>query len=204
MFKRMSVLVRRPSDSREQFAEGWQRHGGFVRALPFIRSYIQNHVVEEFLADGVTPVVRADGLVELRFDTPDDMGKAFSSDAAVPVKADEPNFLGHGTGYGMVEASPIRTAEDGSKIIVAIPSRQIADTIERAARSQPGLVEMLRDDVASVIARPEMKEGPQAVATFLHLFFDEVATARRAGAALQKQFEEDTLAVYRVRTMTFI
>jgi hypothetical protein len=63
---------------------------------------------------------------------------------------------------------------------------------------------MLRDDVASVIARPEMKEGPQAVATFLHLFFDEVATARRAGAALQKQFEEDTLAVYRVRTMTFI
>ena len=200
----MSVLVRRPSDSREAFAEGWQRHGGFVRALPFIRSYIQNHVVEEFLPQGVTPVVRADGLVELRFDTPDDMGKAFSSDAAVPVKADEPNFLGHGTGYAMVEASPIRTAEDGSKVILAIPSRHDADSVERAARSQPGIVEVFRDDVASVIARPEMKEGPQGVAAFLHLFFDDVAAASRAGDALQKQFGPDTIAVYRVRTVTFI
>jgi uncharacterized protein (TIGR02118 family) len=204
MFKRMSILVRRPSDDRAQFAKGWERHGEFVSHLPFIRSYIQNHVVEEFLPNGVSPAVRADGLVELRFDTPDDMARAFSSEAAVPVKADEPNFLGHGTGYAMVEASPIRTAENGSKLILAVTSRAHADAAEKASRSQRGLIDIFRDDVASVIARPEMKDGPQSVDTFLHLFFDSVDAARRSGGALQKQLGPSVVAVYRVRTMTFI
>ncbi len=116
MFRRLSILVRRPSDDRGAFARGWEHHGTIVKHLPGIRSYQQNHVVEEFGHVGDPPPFRVDGIVELRFDSPEAMKEAFASVAATPVKADEPNFLGHGTGYAMAVAQQVRNGRGRQQI----------------------------------------------------------------------------------------
>src|SRR5689334_9573978 len=103
MLRRLSILVRKSSQSRQEFAHAWEFHGTLVKQLPGIRAYQQNHVLDEWNA-GQAPSFRIDGIVELQFDSMDAMSAAFASAAATPVKADEPNFLGHGTGY--VSAAP--------------------------------------------------------------------------------------------------
>jgi uncharacterized protein (TIGR02118 family) len=203
MFKRMSILVRRATDDRSQFAEKWQSHGGLVSRLRQIRSYVQNHVVEEFAA---AAPMRADGIVELWFDSAAAMAEAFASDLAKPIKLDEPNFLGHGTGYVIAEASPVRTAEQGNKLVVALRAADpaLAEKVTDSVRSMPGCTEVVRDDVASLIARPEFREGPQPVDAFLHASFEDVAAAQRAGRLITDTASGASLAVFRVRTVTMI
>lgn len=205
MFKRMSILVRRATDDRSQFAEKWQSHGGLVSRLRQIRSYVQNHVVEEF-ASAEAPPLRADGIVELWFDNAAAMAEAFASDLATPIKLDEPNFLGHGTGYVIAEASPVRSAEQGNKLVVALRAadRALAEKVTDSVQSMPGCTEVVRDDVASLIARPEFREGPQPVDAFLHASFEDVAAAQRAGRLITDTASGASLAVFRVRTVTMI
>lgn len=208
MFRRLSILARRPSDDRQTFARGWEHHGTIVKHLPGIRSYQQNHVVEEFGHAGDPPPFRVDGIVELRFDSPEAMKEAFSSEAAKPVKADEPNFLGHGTGYAMAVAQTVRTAEDGSKLLVVLRHNghtSEAETVEAVARALPGCVHIIHDDVVTIIPRPEMKEGPQQADVFLHLYFESVDAARQAGRTLAAQRVSGvTFSAYRMRTLTVI
>jgi uncharacterized protein (TIGR02118 family) len=207
MFRRLSILVRRATDDRATFARGWEHHGTIVSHLPGIRGYQQNHVIEEFGHVGAPPPFRVDGVVELRFDSPDAMKQAFASEAAIPVKADEPNFLGHGTGYAIAAAPAVRPAEDGSKLIVVIRQHNEAamSAFKAAARALPGCVHVIHDDVIEVIARPEMADGPQRAEVFLHLYFDDVERARRAGDLITKD-DPGGLAysVFRVRTLTVI
>ena len=208
MFRRLSILVRRESDDRATFARSWEHHGTLVKHLPGILSYQQNHVVEEFGHTGTAPSFRADGIVELRFETPEAMNRAFSSDDARPVKADEPNFLGHGTGYAMAEAQAARPSVDGRKLIVVFRrdgGRAAADSIEAWARGLPGCMHVFRDDVVTVIPRPEMAVGPQRADVFLHLYFDTIDHAREVGRGLLSQTAPDVaFSVYRVRTITII
>ena len=207
-FRRLSILVRRPSDDRAAFARGWEFHGTIVKHLPGIRSYQQNHVVEEFGHVGDPPPFRVDGIVELRFDSPEAMKEAFASAAAIPVKADEPNFLGHGTGYAMAVAQQVRTAEDGSKLIVVMRhygSAADAAAIETLARSLPGCAHIIHDEVVSVIPRPEMAEGPQQADVFLHVYFDSGDNAREGGRSLAGYRGPGiAFSVFRVRTLTVI
>jgi uncharacterized protein (TIGR02118 family) len=207
MFRRLSILVRRATDDRATFARGWEHHGTIVRHLPGIRAYQQNHVIEEFRHVGAPPPFRVDGVVELRFDSPDAMKEAFASEAAIPVKADEPNFLGHGTGYAMAAASLVRPAEDGSKLIVVIRQQNEAAirALESAACALPGCVHVIHDDVVEVIARPEMAEGPQRADVFLHLYFDDVERARHAAERITRDDAGGLdYSVFRVRTLTVI
>jgi uncharacterized protein (TIGR02118 family) len=208
VFRRLSILVRRASDDRATFARGWERHGTIVKHLPGIRSYQQNHVVEEFGHTGQPPPFRVDGIVELRFDSPEAMKEAFASEAAMPVKADEPHFLGHGTGYAMAVAHTVRTAEDGSKLIVILRHEGHggdADALEALARSLPGFVHAIRDNVVTVIARPEMREGPQQADVFLHVYFDSVDRAREAARQfVQYDTASAAFSTVRVRTLTVI
>jgi hypothetical protein len=70
-----------------------------------------------------------------------------------------------------------------------------------------GCAEVLRDDVASLIARPEFREGPQPVDTFLHTYFTDVAAAQRAAPLITSVATDTTdasVVVYRVRTLTLI
>jgi len=208
MFRRLSILVRRASDDRAGFARAWERHGGLVKKLPGILSYLQNHVVEEFGHAGDPPQFRADGIVELRFESPEAMRDAFASEAAIPVKADEPSFLGHGTGYAVAMAQEVRRAENGSKVILVVRSgggTQAVATVAAFAAGLPGFLHLIRDDVTAVIPRPELREGPQHADFFLHLYFDTVEHARAAGRTLIAQSAPGAgLSVYRVRTLTIV
>ena len=207
MFRRLSILVRREGDDRDAFARGWEHHGTIVKHLPGIRSYQQNHVVEEFGHVGQPPPFRIDGIVELRFDSPEAMRQAFASEAAKPVKADEPNFLGHGTGYAIAAAQPVRPAENASKLIVVVRGHNEAgvSALESYAQTLPGFVHVIHDEVVDVIARPEMLEGPQQADRFLHLYFDDVARARHAGERLTSHNPDGlTYSVCRVRTLTVV
>lgn len=206
MLRRLSILVRKPSQSRAEFARAWEFHGTLVKQLPGIRAYQQNHVLDEWHAGG-SPSFRIDGIVELRFDSMDAMSAAFASAAATPVKADEPNFLGHGTGYvGAAPRTPV-PADDGRKLIVVArnPSDVNAgDVLERVLRGLPTLTQLIRDDVAQVIARPEMADGPQQADVFLHAYFRDVDAAQHAAQELSHTNLHAPFSIVRVRTLTVV
>ena len=197
MFKRMSVLVRRPDQDRETFSRLWRRHAAPVSGLPRVRGYIQNHIEEEFSA--ASPI-RADGFVELLWDRPEDMAAAFASEAAKPMVEDEPGFLGHGSGYALKAATPLREAP-GGKLIVALADGDGVD-IEAAAAGMAGLSAVLRDTVVELIAKPNMAP-PQPASAFVHLWFDTVRSARAAAPALAAQ-GGGRMGVFRVSTIRFV
>lgn len=206
MLRRLSILVRKSSQSREEFARAWAFHGTLVKQLPGIHAYQQNHVLDEWHAGGA-PSFRIDGIVELQFDSMEAMNAAFASPAATPVKADEPNFLGHGTGYvGSAPHTPA-SANDGRKLIVVArnpPDVNAGDVLERALHQMPHLTQLIRDDVAAVIARPEMAEGPQQADVFLHAYFADADTAQHAGQDLAHTDLRAPFTIVRVRTLTVV
>ncbi|MBO9581709.1 MAG: EthD family reductase [Sphingobium sp.] len=201
MFKRMSVLVRRDGDSQAQFSQGWLHHGEFITQLPGLRGYVQNHVEEEFAPPGGA-FLRADGFVELCFDSPEAMAEAFQSSAAVAMAQDEPNFLGHGSGYSLAGYTGLRDAEEGNKLIVAVEQGDAAQ-LEAAIATLPSQA-LIRDEVTALIAKAAMAP-PQPVKCFLHLFFSNAEEARNTARALAALTTKTGLqtAVFRVRTIRF-
>lgn len=204
MFKRMSILVRRSGDDRATFAEGWRRHAALISDLPGVRAYQQNHVVEDFASASARPLA-IDGIVELRFDTPAAMAAAFWSPAAKAMAADEPNFLGHGSGYALATDGPLKAVTDGARLIVALSGEPEALARWQTELAQsPGLVDLTRDEVSALIAKPGMAP-PQPVELFFHLVFgsaQEASTAGRALAALT--VPGTTLDIVRVSTLTIV
>jgi uncharacterized protein (TIGR02118 family) len=205
MFKRMSILLRKPEDTRDSFASKWERHGKLVSQLPLIRAYLQNHVIERF---GTRGVPEADGIVELLFDRPEDMTTAFSDPRAALVRMDEPGFLGHGTGYALERDSPCLPASQGEKLIVMLDAsadEKLAAALLGEAASSRGFRGGFRDNVKTIIARPEMERGPQQVLGFLHLLFDDVETASDAGRRLaEAAADAEAASIFRVRTITVL
>lgn len=205
MFKRMSVLVRRPGDNRAAFSRGWEAHAAPVSGLPKVRGYIQNHVEAEFAA--AAPIA-VDGFVELLWDRPEDMAAAFASPQARPMVEDEPNFLGHGSGYALAAAPPLRESAGGKLIVAAVldgAERSRLDALEARLAAQPGLTRLIRDEVAALIPKPGMAP-PQPVDAFFHLYFDSRGAAQAAGApaaALAAELQL-RLGVYAVRTIRFV
>lgn len=203
MFKRMSVLVRRDGDDRAYFADKWLAHAAFISDLPGVRGYLQNHIVEEFA--GAAPL-RADGFVELRFDSPAAMAEAFKAPAAKLMAADEPGFLGHGSGYALTTDGLLRAAEGGEKVIVAVIDGALEPLADYAgALKRETGADLVQDDVAELIAKPNMAP-PQPVRWFLHLYCGSAATASTAGARAMKLAGEYgfTVAPFRVRTVTIV
>jgi uncharacterized protein (TIGR02118 family) len=86
--KVIALLHRRPDLSVEEFLAHWETvHAAFIRALPGIRRYRQNHAVSH----------RApwpyDGAAEVWFDSIGDVARAFSSPAADAMREDEQRFI---------------------------------------------------------------------------------------------------------------
>lgn len=198
MFKRMSVLVRRPNHTRATFSSLWEQHAAPVSQLPRVRGYIQNHIEEDFSGE---PPILADGFVELLWDRPEDMVAAFADEAARPMVEDEPGFLGHGSGYALAGAEWRFEPHAGKVIIAALGD---CSKVDRAVIRLLGLQARLRDDVTTLIAKPGMAP-PQRVDAFFHLWFDDVETARDAAIrAAELSDGAVTLGVYRVRTRRFV
>jgi uncharacterized protein (TIGR02118 family) len=197
MFKRMSVLVRRPDHDRATFSRLWERHATPVSQLPKVRGYIQNHIEEDF--SPASPI-RADGFVELLWDRPEDMAVAFASEVARPMVEDEPGFLGHGSGYALAQARPLREAA-GRKLIVAARGDTAAlAAVEGQVATLVGRDAWQRDDVTDLIAKPLMAP-PQPLDAFYHLWFEDAASARDAGERLAPIAG---IGVYAVRTIRFV
>lgn len=205
MFKRISVLLRREGDSLAQFSEGWLRHGELIRKLPGVRGYLQNHVVASYTPPHEAPLI-ADGFVELRFDTPDAMAAAFSSPAARTMAEDEPNFLGHGSGYALKGDDCLREASEGAKLVIALPD----DRPQMRAAQERNLsalcpVDLLLDEVVDLIAKPGMSP-PQPARLFWHVHFSDANLAHLAAQKIVEQLAVTRTrgSVFRVRTIKIV
>lgn len=198
MFKRMSVLVRRPDHDRATFSRLWEQHAAPVSGLPRIRGYVQNHIEEDF---SVESPITADGFVELLWDSAGDMAEAFAGPAARPMFEDEPGFLGHGSGYAL-SGTDFRPDQPGVKLLIAL--RGDGRRLESEIQSIPDLVAAFRDDVSTLIAKPGMVP-PQPVDAFFHLWFPDVSAASQAGSRLVPVGRDgDFVGVYRVATKRFV
>ena len=214
--KRMAILYRREGDDRKFFQNHWLKvHGGLVAGLPYLRSYVQNHVQEDFVDPGVAPTFKVDGLVEQLWNSAAEMqaGYRVDSDQIKAMLADEPNYIGHGTNYAMLYGAPLYTADDSSKLIVIIRHRgdvKIADEIFGHASALSGCSRAIRDDIVAVLPKFNMKEPPVPVDAFLHLYFDGPDSARVAGRNLSAHAQQYGTAphvavgIVRVRTATII
>lgn len=203
MFKRMSVLVRLPGQTREQFSLAWERHAEPVKKLPGIRGYIQNHVEEG--PNSQSPI-KADGFVELLWDSPEDMSVAFASSAARLMAEDEINFLGHGSGYAIRTAAPLQDSR--GKLIFAVAANNAPDSLQRLQAELSSLssaLSVIRDDVVSLIPKPRMGKA-QPVAAFFHVHFPNHNLAHETYRSVKRHFcwSAGSVGVFRVRTHRFV
>jgi len=89
MLKFMVVLYHRPDLSPQQFRHHLETiHAPLAKALPGLRSYKQNHVVQ----DGKRKHPGWDAIIELYFDNRESMEAAWSSPQGKASDADLPAF----------------------------------------------------------------------------------------------------------------
>lgn len=96
MIKTLSLLTRRPEPTHEQFVRHWvDIHAPLAHAVPGVRRYVQNHIVDErHRPDIPTTDVEVDGVAELWFDDRDAMARANASPEAARLHADGALFIG--------------------------------------------------------------------------------------------------------------
>jgi uncharacterized protein (TIGR02118 family) len=93
----MGLLNKKPDWTLPDFHRYWSTtHGPIVANLPGLRSYAQHHIVDS-LQRGISfkrGPEQLDGISELVFDDSASMQKAFASNVAPSLVADEAKFLG--------------------------------------------------------------------------------------------------------------
>lgn len=111
MFKRMTIVARKPGLSDDEFLRRWKvRHAEMVLSLPGVRGYTQNVVTQ-----GATEQARQrpiDGFAEIWFDDKAAMAAALNTDLWAAIVADAREFLGEISGYA-VEENVRRNASEG-------------------------------------------------------------------------------------------
>jgi len=105
MIKSIGLLTRRPELTHEQFVRHWvEIHAPLAHAVPGVRRYVQNHIVEERTrADIPTTEVAIDGIAELWYDDRAAMDRANASPEAVRLHADGALFIGQIKSYVIEE-----------------------------------------------------------------------------------------------------
>jgi uncharacterized protein (TIGR02118 family) len=95
MIKSLSLLTRRPELTHAQFVRHWiEIHGPLAHAVPGIRRYVQNHILDErHRADIPTTDVAVDGIAELWFDDRAAMDRANASPEAKRLHDDGALFI---------------------------------------------------------------------------------------------------------------
>ena len=96
MIKSISLLTRRPELSHDQFVRHWiEIHAPLAHAVPGVRRYVQNHIVDErHRADIPTTEVAVDGVAELWYDDRAAMDRANASPEAKRLHDDGALFIG--------------------------------------------------------------------------------------------------------------
>ena len=91
MVKQVSFFRRRPDISVDAFQAHWRgQHADFVRQLPGIRRYVQNHVIPEGYTQGGADY---DGVAEAWFDDTDAMRATLGTPEYEAIRADEVHFI---------------------------------------------------------------------------------------------------------------
>lgn len=177
MFKRITLLARRPDQSAHAFQTHWSRvHARLVLQLPGIRRYVQNDVV------AATPGVRYDGIVELWFDEARDLQAAFDSDAGRALPLDEANFLAGKIvsdvqEHVLVAGAPGDAPAKLMSLVLGDPTDEAGwhrrhEYLRGARHTIAGLVSMSHHRVVSQRHVGGEPSGARAVADFLVYHFE--------------------------------
>jgi uncharacterized protein (TIGR02118 family) len=96
MIKSISLLVRKPELTHQQFVEHWMNiHAPLAHAVPGLRRYVQSHIVaERTRPDIATLDVEIDGIAELWFDDLAALKLSNSSPEARILYDDSATFIG--------------------------------------------------------------------------------------------------------------
>ncbi len=96
MIKSIGLLTRKPELTHEQFMKHWvEIHAPLAHAVPGVRRYVQNHIVEERTRPDIpTTDVAIDGIAELWFDDRAAMNRANASPEARRLHDDGALFIG--------------------------------------------------------------------------------------------------------------
>jgi len=96
MIKSISLLVRKPGMTHEQFMKHWvEIHAPLALKVPGLRRYVQSHIVEDRKRPDVPPLdVEIDGIAELWYDDRESMARAMASAESKALHADGALFIG--------------------------------------------------------------------------------------------------------------
>jgi len=96
MIKSISLLVRKPGMTHEQFMKHWvEIHAPLALKVPGLRRYVQSHIVEDRKRPDVPPLdVEIDGIAELWYDDRESLARALASPEGKALYADGALFIG--------------------------------------------------------------------------------------------------------------
>jgi uncharacterized protein (TIGR02118 family) len=96
MIKSLSLLVRKPHLTHEQFVQHWvEVHAPMARAVPGVRRYVLSLITEERKRSDVPELdVAVDGIAELWYDDREAMARAVASPEGKALYADGATFIG--------------------------------------------------------------------------------------------------------------
>jgi len=102
MIKSISLLVRKPGMTHEQFMKHWvEIH---APKMPGLRRYVQSHIVEDRKRPDVPPLdVEIDGIAELWYDDRESLARALASPEGKALYADGALFIGRIRTYTVEE-----------------------------------------------------------------------------------------------------
>jgi uncharacterized protein (TIGR02118 family) len=113
MIKSISLLTRRPELSHEEFVRQWvDTHAPLAHAVPGVRRYVQNHILDERRrADIPTTEIAVDGIAELWYDDRAAMDRGNASAEAKRLHDDGALFIGGIKSFTVEEQVVIPTSE---------------------------------------------------------------------------------------------
>jgi uncharacterized protein (TIGR02118 family) len=105
MIKSISLLVRKPGMTREQFMRHWvEIHAPLALEVPGLRRYVQSHILEDRQRPDVPPLdVEIDGIAELWYDDRESLARALASPEGKALYADGALFIGRIRTYTVEE-----------------------------------------------------------------------------------------------------
>jgi uncharacterized protein (TIGR02118 family) len=105
MIKSVSLLVRKPGMTPEQFMKHWvEIHAPLALEVPGLRRYVQSHILEDRKRPDVPPLdVEIDGIAELWYDDRDSLARALASPEGKALYADGALFIGRIKTYTVEE-----------------------------------------------------------------------------------------------------
>ena len=101
MIKVVALYKRRPGMTREEFKEYWLTKHAILEKENVEKNWARKIVASFALQDEALPEPPWDGMVELYFDSTEDMKRDIEGDQGRLMRADEENFVDH-TFPGMV------------------------------------------------------------------------------------------------------